>query len=258
MFKFKQFSIKQEKSAMKVGTDGVLLGAWCDVENTNSALDIGCGTGLIALMLAQKKAKLKIDAVEISAESATEAEENVQNSPFKEQISVFCDSIQNFAEKCDKKYDLIVSNPPFFVDSLKCPNEKRALARHTDTLPYCDLFFAVEKLLNENGLFSVILPEEQCESFINSAKNHNLFLTKQTEVFSKPQSKCHRRLMTFSSAFLTQSSQRERKERKDDYQKFANFANDLCVKKEKLIIENSRHNFTDEYISLTKDFYLKF
>jgi len=242
---------------MKVGTDGVLLGAWCDVEGADSALDIGCGTGLIALMLAQKKAKLKIDAVEISAESAAEAKENVQNSPFKEQISVFCDSIQNFAEKCNKKYDLIVSNPPFFVDSLKCPNEKRALARHADTLPYCDLLFVVEKLLSANGSFSVILPDEQCESFINSAKNHNLFLTKQTEVFSTPQSKC-RRLMSFLSAFLTQGAQIERKERNE----FAPFAKKClcvpCVKKEKLIIENSRHKYTDEYIALTKDFYLKF
>jgi len=220
---------------MKVGTDGVLLGAWCEVESANSALDIGCGTGLIALMLAQKKAKLKIDAVDISAESAAETEENVQNSLFKEQISVFCDSIQDFAEKCKKKYDLIVSNPPFFVDSLKCPNEKRTLARHNDTLPYCDLLFAVEKLLSANGLFSVILPEEQCESFINFAKNHNLFLAKQTEVFSTPQSKCRRRLMSFRKQ-ITQITQMSTK----------------------LIIEKFRHNFTNEYIALTKDFYLKF
>ena len=219
---------------MKVGTDSVLLGAWCDVESANFALDIGCGTGLIALILAQKKAELKIDAVEISAESAAEAEENIQNSPFKKQISVFCDAIQNFAKKCNKKYDLIVSNPPFFVNSLKCQNEKRSLARHTTTLPYCDLLFAVEKLLNPNGSFSVILPEKQCENFIKTAKVHNLFLAKQTEVFSTPQSSCHRRLMTF----ITQISQ--------------------INTKNKLIIENSRHKYTDEYIALTKDFYLKF
>jgi len=226
---------------MKVGTDSVLLGAWCDVESANFALDIGCGTGLIALILAQKKAELKIDAVEISAESAAEAEENIQNSPFKKQISVFCDAIQNFAKKCNKKYDLIVSNPPFFVDSLKCPNEKRALARHTTTLPYCDLLFTAKKLLSANGSFSVILPEKQCESFINSAKKHNLFLTKQTEVFSTPQSKCHRKLMTFRTQITQFKSQREKTQMNT-----------------KIIIENSRHNFTDEYIALTKDFYLKF
>jgi len=216
-----------------------LLGAWCNVESANSALDIGCGTGLIALMLAQKKAELKIDAVEINAESAAEAEENVQNSPFKKQISVFCDSIQNFTEKCNfktrrkKKYDLIVSNPPFFVDSLKNPDKNRALARHNDTLPYCDLIFAAEKLLSPNGSFSVILPENQCESFIDLAEKYNLFLIKQTEVFPTKESNCHRRLMLFS-----------KKKSKKVFQK--------------LTIENSRHDFTNEYISLTKYFYLKF
>ena len=241
---------------MKVGTDGVLLGAWCDVENANSALDIGCGTGLIALMLAQKKTELKIDAVEINAESAAEAEENVQNSPFKKQISVFCDSIQNFAEKCNlKKYDLIVSNPPFFVDSLKNPDEKRALARHNDTLPYCDLLFTAEKLLSANGSFSVILPEEQCENFINSAKNNNLFLIKQTEVFSTQKSKCRRRLMLFCH-YGRLASEVELYPQSLTQQAIPAFAG--MTKKEKLIIENSRHNFTDEYIALTKDFYLKF
>ena len=233
---------------MKVGTDGVLLGAWCDVDNANYTLDIGCGTGLIALMLAQKNKKLKIDAVEISAESAKEAEENVQNSPFKEQISVFCDSIQNFATKSTKKYDLIVSNPPFFVDSMKCPNEKRSLARHATTLPYCDLLSAAEKLLSANGSLSVILPEEQSENFINSAKNHNLFLTKQTDVFSTPKSKCHRRLMRLSPT--PHPSPKGRGE-------FSPFG-EVRDGSNKLIIENSRHKYTDEYIALTKDFYLKF
>ena len=218
---------------MKVGTDGVLLGAWCDVENAEFALDIGCGTGLIALMMAQKKAELKIDAVEINPESAEECIENVQNSPFAKQIQVFADSIQNFAEKSTKKYDLIVSNPPFFVDALKCPDKKRNLARHTDTLNYNDLLFAAEKLLNINCLFSVILPEEQCDSFIMLAEKYKLFLIKQTEVFPAPTSKCRRRLMSFCK----------------------NYSEKIT---EKLIIENSRHNFTNEYVALTKDFYLKF
>jgi len=233
VFRFKEFSVKQEKNAMKVGTDGDLHGAWSDGDNVNFALDIGCGTGLIALILAQKNVNIKIDAVEINAENAAEAVENVQNSPFAEQIFVFCTSIQDFAKNCDKKYDLIVSNPPFFVDSLKSPNEKRSLARHNDTLPYNDLIFVAEKLLTANGLFSVILPEEESENFIDFAKKCNLFLTKQTKVFSTPKSKCRRRLVSFSK---TKSEQI--------------FG--------KIIIEKSSNNFTDEYIALTKDFYLKF
>jgi tRNA1Val (adenine37-N6)-methyltransferase len=233
IFKFKKFLIRQEKTTMKVGTDGVLLGAWSNVENAVSALDIGCGTGLIALMIAQRNAKIKVDAVEIDADAAAEAIENVRNSIFAEKIEIFSASIQNFAEICTKKYDLIVSNPPFFANSLKCSNPKRNLARHADTLIYSDLLLVAEKLLEPNGLFSVIFPEEQCDNFIFSADKQKLFLVRQTKIFTTPKSKCRRRLMTFS---------------KKNSAKFT----------DKLIIENSPNSFTREYVALTKDFYLKF
>ncbi|MDR3326615.1 MAG: methyltransferase [Prevotellaceae bacterium] len=146
-FKFSQFSIKQEKSAMKVGTDGVLLGAWCEVHNVKNALDIGCSTGLIALMVAQRNRNCSVDAVDIDKNSADEAKFNVGNSIFNSRICVYNSSIQYFTQDCIKRYDLIVSNPPYFVNSLKSPDASRSTARHNTDLTYNELFVCVKKLL---------------------------------------------------------------------------------------------------------------
>jgi tRNA1Val (adenine37-N6)-methyltransferase len=232
-FTFNQFSIKQEKSAMKVGTDGVLLGAWGEVYNVKNALDIGCGTGLIALMIAQKNRNCSVDAVEIDKNSADEAKFNVENSIFNNRICVYNSSIQYFTQNCVKKYDLIVSNPPYFVNSLKSPDTNRSTARHNTDLTYGELFVCVEKLLTKSGSFSMILPFEQIGQVLSIAQNLNLFLTKKTDVYPTPISVVSRCLLTFSK----------------NYKPFF---------EDKIIVEISRHVYSEDYKRLTKDFYLKF
>ncbi|MDR0830341.1 MAG: methyltransferase [Prevotellaceae bacterium] len=248
-FNFKQFSIIQQQSAMKVGTDGVLLGAWCAAENAESALDIGCGTGLIALMLAQRNPNLQIDAVEIDENSAEEAKINVKNSKWGDRISVFCQDITSFralsekstenqeipacAGMTEKGYDLIVSNPPFFENSLKSPNSQRTAARHNDNLTLQQLAKIAAENLTENGYFSVVLPAEQTENFILFCQTNNLFLARQTNIFTTPNSAVRRVLLEFSKQ-------------------------NISLKINDLTIEYSSNNFTEEYKNLTKDFYLKF
>ena len=157
MFTFKQFTIHQDACAMKVGTDGVLLGAWCPVEHAVRVLDIGTGTGLIALMIAQRAPKALIEAVELDEKAAEQARYNVSLTPFDERVKVFTSSIQVFAETNQGVYDVIVCNPPYFVDSLKSPNNSRTQARHTDTLTHDDLLLVANKLLSEQGTLNVIL-----------------------------------------------------------------------------------------------------
>jgi tRNA1Val (adenine37-N6)-methyltransferase len=233
MFRFKQFTINQSDCAMKVGTDGVLLGSWCEIENATSVIDVGCGTGLIALMIAQRNSNAKIDAVEIDKAAAIQASENVKISPWSERITLFCEPIQQFAEQCLQKYDLIVSNPPYFVNSLKSPHPLRTTARHTDSLPLEDLIAVVEKLLHKEGRFAVILPPEQAEITVAIALQNDLHLIRQTTVFTTPTSPVRRCLMEFSKTKHASENST-------------------------LIIEYSSNHFTEEYRALTKDFYLKF
>lgn len=154
-FKFKQFTVYQDRCAMKVGTDGTLLGAWTDVTKSRTILDIGTGTGLIALMLAQRSLTTQITAIDIDIDSVMQAESNVALSPWCDRVKVFCSSLQDFN---GSGYDTIVSNPPYFVNSLKCPNGHRTLARHTASLSYKDLFDGVTRMLSDDGEFSVIIP----------------------------------------------------------------------------------------------------
>src|SRR5688572_25791334 len=151
-FRFKQFTVSHARSTMKVGTDAVLLGAWVSVDQAQSILDIGTGNGTIALMLAQRSSEVaSIEAVEIEATDALQAEENFKNSPWHAKIELHHTSIQNFFPQ--KKYDLIVSNPPYFNNSHRPPNERRHQARHTITLPYHELIDATVRLLNNGGKF---------------------------------------------------------------------------------------------------------
>ncbi|MDR1543475.1 MAG: methyltransferase [Prevotellaceae bacterium] len=230
-FHFKKFSICQAQSAMKVGTDGVLLGAWCSIGEAKTALDIGCGTGVIALMLAQRNPNLRVDAVEIDENSAKEAVFNVKNSPFKDRIAVFCENI--VSTTLNNQYDLIVSNPPFFENSLKPPCKQRAAARHTDSLSFEQLVKISSENLTENGVFSVVLPALQTENFIEICKEFSLNLFRRTDVFTTPTSKLRRCLLEFS---------------KQDIPLFYNH----------LTIEYSSNNFTSEYKNLMQEFYLKF
>lgn len=156
-FTFRQFHIEQDKCAMKVGTDGVILGSWA--KGGKRILDIGTGTGLIALMMAQRFPDANIDAIEIDENAVIQATENVLRSPFTKQIVVKHCSLQTYSET-KEKYDSIVCNPPYFVDSLKSNDNNRTVARHTDTLPFNELIKCAYQLLTPNGHFSLVLPVE--------------------------------------------------------------------------------------------------
>lgn len=199
-FQFKQFKIVQQNSAMKVGTDGVLIGAWTWVKNTKSVLDVGTGTGLIALMLAQRS-EAKIVGIEIEKAAAGEAKGNVNNSPWAKRIQIENISFQEFANLSNNSFDLIISNPPFFTGSRKNQNSKRTLARHNDSLPYADLITGALKLLNKTGRLSVILPVSEAEEFIKLAERKKLFLIRRTQVKPKESKSPNRILMELSPTF---------------------------------------------------------
>lgn len=233
-FRFKQFTVTQTSTAMKVGVDSVLLGAWADTNHVRHILDIGCGTGLLALMLAQRISGANIDAVEIDEASCLQAQQNVANSPWKERIHVFCDDFRNFAGKCDVRYDLLISNPPFFIASLKSIDAKRNLARHNDCLSHSDLLSGAKKLLADKGLLAIVLPSVEARMLIDAAASFDLFPKRILHIQSFPSKPAHRMLIELSKEYLIPQELI------------------LCVEQE------NRSDFTDEYKHLTKDFYLKF
>lgn len=177
-FKFKRFTVYQNKCAMKVGTDGTLLGAWAQAPSgTCSILDIGTGTGLIALMMAQRYPQASIDGVDIDHSAVIQAKDNVMASPFSDRISIYEADISHFNEN-STTYDAIVCNPPFFTDDLVCPDNQRAIARHTVTLGYHDLINSVKRLLSENGFFSVIIPTNNRSLFESEALMEGLNISR--------------------------------------------------------------------------------
>ena len=178
-FDFQQFSIKQDQCAMKVGIDGVLLGAWAPIVKTKHVLDIGTGTGLLALMMAQRS-NAKIDAVEIDNAAFLQAQDNIQNTSFHDRIQCYHSSIQEF--KTQKNYDLIISNPPYFEASLKSDNKARNTARHNDGLNMSELFSKANQLLSPQGHFAIILPYSNLEKIKTTAKEQKLHLAHITEV----------------------------------------------------------------------------
>jgi tRNA1Val (adenine37-N6)-methyltransferase len=219
---------------MKVGVDGVLLGAWANAAEAKRMLDIGTGTGLIALMLAQKNASAKIDAIEIDRDAYEEALFNVQQSDWSDRIKLYCQSFQEFAAETENKYDLIVSNPPFFSNGVKAPSETRAQARHADALPLDVLISGAAKLLHQNGGIAVILPAEQFQEVENLAKISGLFLSRLCRVKPNPVKPDFRILVELSKK-------------------------QSALQEENLMIEfEKHHHYTPEYRELTKDFYLKF
>ncbi|MFL9831174.1 methyltransferase [Flavobacterium sp. ST-87] len=234
MFSFKQFSVEQDRTAMKIGTDGVLLGAWTPIENYPfNILDIGAGTGIIALMLAQRSTAEQIDALEIDEDAYEQATDNFENSPWNDRLFCFHAGLDEFVEEPEDEYDLIVSNPPFYSEDYKSTNEQRDLARFQDAMPFEDLVEAAALLLSENGIFSVIIPFKEEEKFLALAHEHELHPLKITHVKGTPTSEIKRSLLAFSR------------------NEVPNFPID------ELIIETARHQYTTEYIELTKDFYLK-
>ena len=236
IFRFKQFEINQDKTAMKVGTDGVLLGAWCTIQkDMNSILDIGSGTGLISLMLAQRSFSETIDAVEIDENAYEQTVENFENSVWGDRLFCYNCNFLEFVEEMygeNERYDLIVSNPPFYTDKFESENLFRNKARFTSSLSFIDLIKGASLLLSDNGIFSVIIPKKEQDRFIELAKEENLFLKRICHVKGNFTSESKRSLLEFS---FTQSE----------------------IIKEELIIENERHNYTEDYINLTEDFYLK-
>ncbi|MEB3343414.1 methyltransferase [Okeania sp.] len=235
-FQFKQFTVWQDKCAMKVGTDGTLLGAWVDISGAEKILDIGTGTGLIALMLAQRSSQQYgtfIDAVEIDKDSFLQAKENVERSPWSNRIKIFNYSIQEYTKICQKRYDLIVSNPPFFENAYKAANQARNVARHTDFLSQTDLLKTAIKLLSATGKLAVIYPVEPAINFQEKAEDLGLFC--QRKLYVK-----HNQEIPVKRILLELSKQQ------------------LPLQENILTIKNKQDIYTPEFISLIQDFYLKY
>lgn len=200
-FVFKQFEIRQTRSAMKVGTDGVLLGAWFDIgTEALRVLDIGTGTGLIALMAAQRNALARIEAVEIDLESCVDAAENFSRSVWHDRLVLHACSFSEFCSRSTPGiYQRIVSNPPYFVDSLRASDAGRSRARHADALPYSELLSGVAKLLTENGRFAVVLPVETYREFVVEAARCGLFPVRRTDVITRKGKNPRRVLSEFAA-----------------------------------------------------------
>jgi tRNA1Val (adenine37-N6)-methyltransferase len=231
-FYFKQFSIKQDKSAFKVGTDGVLLGACADLEGVTRILDIGSGTGLIAIMLAQRS-KADIVAIEPDSESFLQASHNINLCKWNNRIEIEQTDLQNFNTD-GRKFDLIVTNPPFFNDSLRNPDPRKSAARHDVELTRNDILEGISRLLDNEGRFQLIMPFVEGNIFIAEAALYGFYCNYILKIRPLPTSDIRRMILSFS------------KTRKKPVEKF-------------LTIEHGRrHEFTEDYINLTKDFYLKF
>lgn len=216
-FRFKQFEIEQDRCAMKVGTDGVLLGAWA--QGGRRILDIGSGTGLISLMMAQRFPEAEVVGIDMDADACGQARENVKASPFRDRVEIVCCRLQDFgADGCALEtaglkagaletaeglkaagvFDAIVSNPPFFVDSLKNPDSKRTMARHTDSLPFRDLFAGVKRLLSDEGIFSAIVPVEVVEQFVAESCILGFYLIRKCGVKTVERKQPKRFMLSFA------------------------------------------------------------
>ncbi|MBD9059318.1 MAG: methyltransferase domain-containing protein [Prevotella copri] len=193
-FRFKQFEIEQDRCAMKVGTDGVLLGAWA--QGGCRILDIGSGTGLISLMMAQRFPEAEVVGIDMDADACGQARENVMTSPFRDRVEIVCCRLQDFGGA--GVFDAIVSNPPFFVDSLKNPDSKRTMARHTDSLPFRDLFAGVKRLLSDEGVFSAIVPAEVVEQFVAESCILGFYLIRKCGVKTVERKQPKRFMLSFA------------------------------------------------------------
>lgn len=232
-FRFKQFTINQDRCAMKIGTDGVLLGAWTSIEtNPFSILDIGAGTGIIALMLAQRTFTETIEAIEIDEDAYEQCVENFETSPWADRLFCYHAGLDELVDEIDEQYDLIVSNPPFFSEEVSSGNEARDKARQNASLPFNELLNGVSKLLSKEGVFSTIIPFKEEESFLTMAKSVGLFPKRITRVKGNLRSERKRSLLEF-------------------------YRSETKIEIDELVIENGRHQYTQDYVNLTKDFYLK-
>lgn len=230
-FQFKQFTIWHDQCAMRVNTDGVMLGAWASVWNPAMILDIGSGTGILSLMLAQRSTAV-IHGIELEENAWKQAVSNAGKSPWNDRIVMIHDDFCRYSETSDQRYSLIVSNPPYFSNSLKSPSGNKTLARHTDSLPFGCLLRGVSRLLTPGGIFAVILPSGTL-GFEDEAYISGLSCTRRMDVRSLPGKKVIRRLLEF---------RRERSAQP--------------VLQEELTIFREPGIYSSAYIDLTKDFYL--
>ena len=230
-FTFKQFTINQNRCAMKVGTDGCLLGAWADISNSNNILDIGCGSGLIAIMSAQRCPQANITGIEIDTEAAAQAIENSKASPWNDRIIIIKKDFLEF--ESHETFDTILSNPPYFINSLKCPDEKRSKARHADTLTSYTLLLQSYKLLSAKGKLSIVIPYDQLTTWQEQAEEIGYKVTRLTRVHTRSDSAPKRALIEFCKS------------------------NDSKTILEDFVLEESPGTFTTQAIELLKPFYLK-
>jgi tRNA1Val (adenine37-N6)-methyltransferase len=199
-FQFKQFKVNQDKSAMKVCTDACVLGAWAEVEQAENILDIGAGTGLLSLMVAQRNPSARVTAVELEENAFAQASENVEQSPFSSQITVLHSAIQDFNP--DTKFDCIITNPPFFQSDLKSPDSKINQAHHSESLTFEDLLIAVDRLLAPDGIWNVLLPVDEGIIFQNKADKTGWFMSRKLTLFHQKNKKPFRLLMSFRHSKL--------------------------------------------------------
>jgi len=219
---------------MKIGTDGVLLGAWCPIDNHPYAvLDIGAGTGILSLMLAQRSHAEQIDALEIDEEAYEQCVENFEASPWSDRLFCFHAGLDEFVDEPEDEYDIIISNPPFYAEDFKTDNSQRDLARFQDAMPFEELIAAADLLLSENGVFAVIIPYKEEERFIDLCAEVELYPVKVTRVKGSHNTPIVRSLLAFKRYELS------------------------VLTADELVIEINRHEYTDAYLNLTKDFYLK-
>ncbi|WP_194766848.1 tRNA1(Val) (adenine(37)-N6)-methyltransferase [Tamlana sp. I1] len=232
-FTFKQFKVNQDQCAMKIGTDAVLLGAWAPIDHKPfSVLDIGAGTGVLSLMLAQRCQAEIVDALEIDDAAYEQCVDNFEQSHWGDRLFCYHAALEEFVDEIEDTYNLIVCNPPFYAEDYKTQSTPRDLARFQDALPFKHLVEGASKLLSKQGVFSVIIPYKEEALFIALASEVNLYPNKKLHIKGNPSSEIKRSLIAFS---------------------FRESAIDSSV----MIIENDRHDYTEDYINLTKDFYLK-
>lgn len=231
-FHFKHFSVRHDRCSMKVGTDGVLLGAWAQVEGAQHVLDIGTGTGVIALMVAQRTTPAtQIEGIELDTDAAAQAKENVLASPWASQLTIYATSLQRF--QTDKKYDLVLSNPPYFLNSQEPPDEKRLQTRHAVTLTFTELLSHVSMLLTDEGTFNVILPNTEGLHFMHLAAIHGLHLKRQWSFRTRVTKPIERWLMAFSKQFTA------------------------TPEKGEILLYDQGTQWSETYRQLTRDFYLR-
>lgn len=229
-FRFKQFNVNDDRATMKVGTDAVLLGSWVNIKNAKNILEIGTGSGVIALMIAQRSLAY-IDAIEIDKKSAQQAAENFKNSPWNERLQLYHSSLNAFIENYHKKYNLIISNPPFFINSLNSPKPNKTLSKHTVSLNYSDLLKGIEHFLDKKGRCCLILPVNESLVFGNLAQSYGMYLNKQLLIKPKAGLKPNRVLMEFSFT----------KKR---------------ITTDEMFLRETDNSFSTNYRILCKDFYL--